>query len=565
MGIANNSFDQLVSGLSHDERLAMLKNIQDTARAVEVQTFALPESESNAVVPLSEEYVHEGLFYRIWIWIRSFITGVPKNEVYNEDKVARLASEVSRTYAGLIDYSHEFLLQSFYEDLVELRSCAAFFKPYLDRVTEDPGAFYAYLGIFLMADMTESLNDETDPFNFPITTTINRERRVTLLHRMEEILKTISADDRAAMYEGVSGAEWLRQFCSLPFDRFINLFTKLDDTHKVCMFANIGTEMEQFAKVLCAGKTVTGELLETLFLYTHRDAENDGEPIHTFLTTAQSYLSAMHVFVSTVPMRSLSAIVYKDAAWQPDVFGGAEDWFLKFKESWKKLFDRRWNLWVQACRKEAQRQTLHNQFGLEQFPSLPYHPWEGDWKDIKFHYELTAGFLHWFMENRYDVVIQAIKTLLLKGIFSYPENKEELVSATNTLSRLELESRQFVHSLSPSGEVGLILEKLSGEKIRTLQGQNKIESVVSAAEQSVKKFQGDFCDACRSVLAILAGAFEESASKDYGPVKNLRLIKTADNHDFVEELYDIKALLSDTLEMINQIEVIDATGAKAQE
>ena len=559
-----NSFDTLVSGITKEERRALLEKLQASAKGVEVQTMQSPLVEKSVQnVSILDELKQQSVFCRLWVFIRSFFTGESAADIYNRDKVAVMAADVMRTYPGLLDYRREFLLPAFYEKLKELKDCADFFKPYFEQPESDIGAFYAYLGILLMPEVTERMNTEADPFIYPVVPTVTKEHRTALMRKMEEILREIEPVPRKTMYEGVIGFEWFRQFVRLPFEHFLNVFTNFGDGGNVCMFADVGNELALFAKVLCAGKTVTGELLQALYLYSKHE-QND-EELQRFLSEAQEHLSVMHVFISTVPCHPIAAIVYNDSAWQPEVFGGAEDWFVKYREEWRKVFDRRWTLWLQSCRKEAQRQTLHAEFGLESFPLLPSRPWASLWGGVLFRYELTAGFIYWFMENKYAGVVRTLKTLLLNGIFSYKENKEELISGINVFSRIELEIKQFGARLSRSGEVGLLLDKLSGEQVRTLQGQRKVDAIMSAAEKEVMMFQSDFCETCRSFVAVLTGAFDESTDKKYGSVKNLRLLRTQDNHDFCEELRDLKTLLQETLEMIIQIEGIDATVVRPQE
>jgi len=551
-----NAFDRLVSGLSSDERTILLDKLKSDAGSAASQTLEPPVViNEKDILPLEVELKEESLLYRFWLWLRSIFSGTTSADLYNDDKVMKIAGEVNRTYPGLIDYNHEYLLTPFYQKLQELKSAADFFRPYTERIEEDPGAFYAFLGSFIVPEISSQMDAEADPFKFPVTAEVTKDRRTSLLRKVEEILKNIDPDGRQKLYKSVSSIEWLRQFTKLPFDRFINIFTNLVEDTYVCTFSSIDTELSLFAKVLCSGKSITGEALEALFLFSNKQSDPDG--VTAFLDKSEGYLTTMHIFITTVPMRSVACVVYNESHWLPESFGGAEDWFVKFREQWKKVFDERWNMWVQACRKEEQRVALKDKFGLDAFPLLPYRPWKDIWGGLLFHYELTGGFMCWFFTNRYNSVLRTLKTLMLEGLFSYNENKDQLSSELNDLGRIEVDFKLFVKRLAPNGETGLIFDKLSSEHLRTLQGQRKIDSMILAAEKELKTFQAEFCGSCRSILQVLTGIFLENPDKRYGSLKNLHNIKTADNRDFYVELSDTKVLLNNILDMMGQIEIID--------
>jgi hypothetical protein len=549
-----NPFDRLVSGISSEERQLLLDKLKSSATDVESQTLESPESiAAKADIPLEMELQQKSLLYRFFLWIRSLFSGISSVDLYNNDKVEKMAIEISHTYAGLIDYSHEYLLTVFYKKLVELKICADFFQPYVAKIEEDPGGFYVFLGTLIAPEVTAQMNAEADPFIYPVTPEITKEHRTALLRKVDEILKNIPPAARKSLYDSVSSIEWLRQFTKLPFSHFIELFTSIIEDTYICTFASIDSELSTFARVLCSGRSITGEALEALFLFTKRGEKP--EILSEFLDKAETQLSVMHIFITTVPIRSIACIVYDDSRWLPESFGGAEDWFIKYRDQWKKVFDQRWNVWVQACKKEEQRLALHEKFGLDSFPLLPYRPWTKMWGGLVFHYELTGGFLCWFFSNQYPAILRILKIILLEGIFTFDENKDELSTAVNDCSRVDLELKQFINRLAPSGETGLIFDKLSSEHLRTLQGQGKIASMIIAAEKEVKKFETDFCIICRLLMRVMNGFFPENTEKKYGPLKNLRMIRSTQN--FYTEVLDTRSKLTNILDMFGQIETLD--------
>ena len=94
--------------------------------------------------------------------------------------------------------------------------------------------------------------------------------------------------------------------------------------------------------MLCNARSVSNEALEALFLFPQRNGgaavELDGETensVNQFLSKAATNISMIQMFISTVPMANLGKVVFSDFDWQVSEPGGAEDWFIKFKEEWK--------------------------------------------------------------------------------------------------------------------------------------------------------------------------------------------------------------------------------------
>jgi len=70
-----NSFDRLVSTLSHKERLDLLKKLQ-TDSDLENQTLKVDISEQIDDVDLMIRYRSESFFLRLWLRLKSFFSSV---------------------------------------------------------------------------------------------------------------------------------------------------------------------------------------------------------------------------------------------------------------------------------------------------------------------------------------------------------------------------------------------------------------------------------------------------------------------------------------------------------
>ena len=99
--------------------------------------------------------------------------------------------------------------------------------------------------------------------------------RVSLVRKMENIIQSLPAVKRAALYNAVCCVDWLRYFVQLPFARILNSFSD-ENGRKVCSFETIKNDISILAKVLCNGKCIESEVLEALFVFSgNRDSETN--------------------------------------------------------------------------------------------------------------------------------------------------------------------------------------------------------------------------------------------------------------------------------------------------
>ncbi len=557
-----SSFDELVAGISAEERKFLLAKINQN-REKELPILQ-PIREENDSYTLDIKLRHESLFYQFLLWVRTLFTKKQKLELYNDDLIADLARRINKNHPGILDVTNELLHSLFYEKLKELKNVSDFFKPYISAMNDEPGKFYVFLGAFIAPGITARINQEADPYQIPFSREPSAELRSSLLKRMEAILKDINPNEKAMLYAAVRSLQWLRMFSSLPFTHFLTQFTAIVSENYTCPYTNATVDFPRFAGVLCDAKSIHNEALEALFLFPQRKGgaavELGGEmenSMREFLSKAASNISMLQMFISTVPMASIGKVVFNDYDWQVSEAGGGEDWFLKFKEEWKVVFDTRWSDWLRDRKKEQLTSVLQEKFELEQFPELSYRPWTKLWGGIPFHCEMTAGFLEWFARNKYLDVIQVLNSLILEGVFVNNDNRSELSEGMTMFSDVNQSVLDFSNSLSPGGTIGQQISKIIDEHVRTLKNQNIIDSLIVNAESSVRLWEVKFCDSCRTIDRVLNGILSEEKVRDYDTIQNLMTIKGRQNREFRDNLKAARETLNNCRAIFAEIEPLD--------
>lgn len=137
-GDKKSTFDELVAGISADERQQLLKNLNHNNEQ-EIRLLHSAMNEEGGL--LDTKYNNEPMLYKLILWIRSVLTKQSKKAIYNDDLINILKNKINRNHPGTLDVHNDLLQSLFYEKLKEIKSCADFFKPYISTANENPGKF----------------------------------------------------------------------------------------------------------------------------------------------------------------------------------------------------------------------------------------------------------------------------------------------------------------------------------------------------------------------------------------------------------------------------------------
>lgn len=563
---APTTFERLVSLISEDERKALLEKmrpLEGDPDSRSLESVKDPAMNADEIV-LEENLKQESLLYRLILWLRSILTSTAAEQLYNDDKIMALFRKLNREYPGLLDYKGALLLGIFYEKLLELKKAADFFRPYLDAIYENIGAFYVFLGSIVVPEVTQRMNEDVDPSRLPLDREVTVELRSSYLRKMDDVIKEIPPHRRSFLYQCAASVDWLYQFTRLPFERFIGAFSNGISDSQVARFETVTGELNAFAKVLCNGKTLPAEAFESVYLFSAKkivpassEAKDDDSRAKEFMDKATSFMTIIHMFINSVPLRYVNKVVYNNIQWRPDQLSGGEDWFARYKEHWKKLFDEQWASWLKEKKKAGLNKHLQESFGIDKVPLLPDRPWADIWGGVTFHFENTAGFLNWFVSKKQDEVLEPLEILLLEGQFVNKENRAEFANTLNELSQISSSVYNLSEDLAKTGQTGMIFEKLASEHLRSLAAQSKIDTIIIEKEAFVKASKNAFCNCSRSILNILNGIFAEKKDTRYDGIQNLASIQGGQNANFRASLMQSQKVFAAALDVLKELEQID--------
>lgn len=563
----NNSFDRLVGFLSSDERKLMLEKMQSSSP--QEASLATEDNFDNDInISFSKSIKNESIFYRFFLWIKSIFANTSMEVLYNEDKIAKIAKHIDKISPDLIDFKSGLLLSTFYNKLNELSLCADFFRPFVSYMENDENSYLLFLSSIVLEDVEKRMEEEANPYSLPTSSGVKNENRMNLIRKMESIIDEIPPSQKDFMYSCVQSTLWLKQFTKLPFQRFLNYFSAVQENNYSCSFKSIENEINLFAKVLCNGMLIPKETFESLFLFARKSNQEKTfdsidetmQKMQDFLENATSQISMIKMFIQTVPLKLIGCIVYEDAKWTVENLSGGEDWFQKYKALWRKVFDKRWENYVSDCKLEEIKQSLSTNFKIDSFPLLPERPWTKLWNNVHFRIELSAGFLNWFMKNKFSSFESTLKLVMVEGDFVQKENREEFFDSFNKLVSIAEQFQILVKKISPSGEFGSIFKKILEQKIKTVQSFSKMESMIYEIEGDFRSLINGFCDSCRTLELCFTGIFHEKKDSRYDGLTNLNRISGIANEEFQQQLSLARVNLKNAFSLIKELEPIEYNG-----
>lgn len=569
-----NSFDRLVSTLSHKERLDLLKKLQ-TDSDLENQTLKVDISEQIDDVDLMIRYRSESFFLRLWLRLKSFFSSVDVETLYNEHLVTEIALDIEKKYPDILDYKHRIFCTTLYTKLAELKAVSDFFKSGVNAYEENQGAFYVFLGSLIMPELSERIDKEVSPYNLGLDREITTELRASLIRKLEEILNDIPQADKAGLYASVSGLEWLKHFCRLPFDKTLKRFISLLSGTYTCPIDSAASDFASFTKVLCSGSIIKAEVIEALYLYSRQNfntSEHDGNTIPLasdkeesaaeFLEKSTKQIKIVKMFISSVPILKLTAVANNCSIWHAEKIPGGEDWFVRYKAHWRKLFDQKWESWIFDKRRKDTFDKIKALLTCSDYPYIPNRPWKDVWDGIPFPLDHSIGFMFAFFQDIYPIYSKVLKSVLVEGEFTQRENRVEFTDTYNLLNHLAQSIAVFNDKLSVKGIYGSSFSSIISESLRTIQGQSRIDALMNSIASEARLLISQFADACRSIQLITGGILHESKDPRYDTLSNIASIMGNQNMQFRQRLHDARIGMINALDIIKELESLEVLSAK---
>ena len=559
------TFDELSVGISREERQKIL-NSMDSQKAEHGDLFAGKTKMSVQKIDEKAEFEQrlkrQSFLQRLFLWIYSIITSTSMEEAFNVTLVKKIAHEVESNYPSLIFFRKKLLYGGFHEKLIQLKSALDFFVPYMKLYESNPGEFMVMVGHVVMPEYEETMESSSNPYVVPMSDELSKDKKNELFQNLCLSLQNIPADYQKEMYQYARAVFWLNEFVKIPLDKILSKFSMNEEHVQSCVFSFVKADFGKFARVMSNYVQIDDNLLAVL-AFAHQKIENLPVDVaqnleaynREFYSAAKLHVSMIEMFIDSVPVSKISKVVMENSLYTPEAMSGGENWLELFTEQWKIDLKNKMMQRDREYRKEILKHKIAEQFKLNAFPTFPFRPWEA-LGSFSFKYDLSLGFVNFFVRQRYATYMTIFKAISMEGQFAIKDNEREFIEAVDSFTEVNNALEVLANSLSAAGEYGLDFSRYEGEGNRSEDTDRKIEILLTSLESEVSEIIKDFRRLCHRLSMLLTGFISDKYVGKYGAIMNLRNMqrRLGDFYQMVSDANESFKNAYDTTLQIDDIE-----------
>lgn len=558
-----SSFDRLVIGMSQAERMEMYNKLSASFRPEDqIVAETAFSKDFDTEIDVQEKLKNESIFVRFFLYLRSLFSGIEIAQLYTGAMLQKQARSLERKYPLLISSKKRTLKFGFYDAIKNLKSVAEYFLPSINLYEEEPGRFYVFLSSILIPEIYLRIQQDSDPFLIEGTKEPSPELRMQLLRKMEDGFQEITGQARNSLYVAVSSIDWLRQFVRLPFEKMLSRFSVISAEEAVCQLDVATTELNQFARVLCNSHSVQTEVLQALFLFSVQSQlknpnVNIDELTTQFISKSVAEIGTIRRFLVNVPLRPIALIANNKLGWSPNQPDGVENWFVKYKNEWRKMFDTQWSDWCNAQKKKEIEKKICVILESDEEPLLPYRPWLEIWTPLKFKMSLAMGFLWAFFKKAYPIMNKDLKILLRDGDFKLRDNGNEFADSFKEMNKISTDMLIYADKFSQTGEFGRVFADALEKDDRTIHTYSRFDTVMTSALSDASILATRFCNASIRLTNVLTGVVSETKVGNYDTLNNIAAIQGRENQAYRLRLERIRNNIADASECFKELQTVE--------
>jgi hypothetical protein len=559
------TFNRLVSEMSLEERNNLLEKLKNQSN---MAADPLYDEADTPAIDMEEQYRRIPWYYHLVFLILGFFKRRSPRQIFEDRMVAKLGRNIDIVAPGFYDYHQDLLLPQFHKELMSLKEGARFFYSALDSsVNRDKGTFYSFLASLEMGDIHRRLSTETDPDvlaekNAQIS---ESELRQLAFRFMEDSMAVITEDQRTAMYSNARQLYCLKELSSFLFDRIILAFS-VDPSvpGPVCACRIVKDQLLELNSILFSLKEVPSiSLLESLFIFILQ--EHVGEPgfeidkeLRKLLAKAEDSVAAIRNFNMQVPLTLILRCSFRNVSLVPRVKAGGEDWFVVYREYWKRRVEEQFAEYMRQ-RRQRELNTSFRYFlkgtNLKILGSVV-----SDTNPNGFPVE--GAFSLSFLLTFYSVVFMSdinriIRPILIDGEFYKRENRTEFTESYNELIKLEDVIKKFEADISLAGDYGKRYAQARADMTSLPIKRRKIQIVLEEASGEAEKIIDKTRGAIQGMIKVLNGIIKKDPEGKYDTLANFAAL-AGKGTTFINNITESIQKFQKTLQLLDDIDAMES-------
>ncbi len=554
----NSVFDRLISDLTAEERRRMAEKMKDTP-SLSSQPLGAQESEERVDY---ENYTHTLSFLeKIIIFLKSLFLSSDREKVLGDYLINKLGKSVEKKYPGLIDASERFFGDAFYKEILSLKESVLPLKEAVSFALEiNRMNFFAFLGSWFLPDVQQRFLTETDPDIIAEENPgfSNFEIRREIEFRIEDILRSISEEDRRMMYRYSRSLHIFGSLIKFDFNSILSEFSRKDKDEMICRFSKIRKPVKELGNILFSFKfPPEQEIFQSLYYYysSHGKTDSAGySSLEKFIETAEKSMESIRKFNRAVPVENILKIVYRNINYNSADISGGEDWFALYKKFWYKRYEVSMLKFTLKKKKEELMSRSLEVLNTESIQYLRYYR-SKIWGDETFlRYENSAAVAYTFLSSVFTRdMLPSLKLILEDGKFYKEQNKNDFVDAYSAIVQTLEKLKILDLALAPGGEYTIEINEVKKESESDYIKLEKIKDIFAEIDGKVESVLREFIESLTMMSRILNGITHGEVGGPYDTLSNLGYIGKGKNSDLIATLVKITFTMNSFLDYFAEL------------
>ena len=530
-------FEGLVKQLTEAGRRDLLEKIQRSLQpSPEPLRTAKPEDVET--VDVEEELDNLNPFRRIFLFLWSLVSGNDQESLVRRMLFKRLRVRIGEIYTGLLDFTDDFFTEKFYSELERLKKAVNFLRsPLTDTLIRNKVAFFAFLaGIEL--NFEEKLGEEFRSIGFWDNIELHDDSvpKKEMIEVIDGVFDAISPEEKKWIYQDAQSLYALSALSKFPIDRILTTFQKSGGFK--CDAALLTKSLMRLSELLhSAHNSPSLDALRALFLFHYgeklgqADFHPDEELSRDF-SGAEKTLDAIRAFNERIPLTFIIQYVTRDLGYKPVGIGGAEDWFVSFKEFWYRRIDRAYAELNRKKRKQQFGDDAKTHLGMSELSLMPCFRSEPFDDSIRSLYEMSMTFLRRLFDQVFQKSRRNLQILLLKAQFYKEQNRSLLEETIEYMSRLGARITFLVKRFEAGGDLGSRYQALLKEPLEDKELRERTKQIVTEFDREAAAMIEKSIQNLSDLLLVLDGVLHGKPGDKYDTLTNLDSVGGRDNRQF---------------------------------
>ena len=561
---SGRTLNRLVSELTLDERHNLLDKLKGQSNLSSEPLYIPGDDNEENQENFEELYARLPWFYRLYYFILGLLKSRPPVRIFEDTQIGTMGREIDALAPGLYDYQRNFLLPDFCRALTDLKEAARFFFEALDvSVNRDKGTFYSFLGSLEMPDVHKRLDTETDPelIAQSLSEASETEIKQKAYAIMEDAFSAITTEHKNAMYKNARSLICLKELSSFLFDRVIMAFG-FASSGQTCSANVVKDPLLNLNNVLFSLREIPPlPLMEALFIFILSEKSGDNNfdmslEMRGLMNKAENSLASIRGFNKMVPLTRILRCAYRDKSLYPKHISGGEDWFVVYRDYWKRHIDMKLDEFFQNRRhddlkssfryflKGTNLKILNNVISDSTPGGLP----------------VPEAFALSFLLTFYSAVFisdlnKTLRPILIDGEFIKRDNRIEFAESYNDLIKIEDDIKRFEHNISPAGDYGKRYSQAKQDMSSLSVKRRKVQLVMEDVSRDAGGIIEQSKKAMGSMINLLNGIMQKDPGGKYDTLNNLAQL-SGKTSEFVAGIPDSVQKFQQALQLLNDINIV---------